>query len=89
MDEQRLDDLLESVYNSSDVSWNTSREQCTIEMDGERGSGRSVLAVRHDDDDDDDDDYQKFGLTRPQYIVLFFQYRVLILFFFFFFFFGP
>ena len=26
-----------------------------IEMGGERGSGRSVLAVRHDDDDDDDE----------------------------------
>ena len=25
-----------------------------IETGGERGSGRSVLAARHDDDDDDD-----------------------------------
>ena len=31
-------------------------EQWTIEKSGGRGSGRSVLAVRHDDDDDDDDE---------------------------------
>ena len=28
-----------------------------IEMSGERGSGKSMLAARHDDDDDDDDIY--------------------------------
>ena len=55
-DEQRLDDLLEPKYSSSvliqDVAWKTSWERWTIETGGERGSGRSVLAVRHDDDDD-------------------------------------
>ena len=60
MDEQKQDDLLEPTYNSSvfiqDIALKTSREQCTIETGGERGSGRSMLAARHDDDDDDDDD---------------------------------
>ena len=58
MDEQRLDDQLELIYNSSvrthDVAWRTCRERWTIETGGEKGSGRSVLAVWHDDDDDDD-----------------------------------
>ena len=57
MDEQRPDDLLKPIYNSSvpirDIALRTSREQWTIETGGERGSGRSVLAVRHDDDGDD------------------------------------
>ena len=58
MDEQRQDDQLEPIYNSSvpiqDVALKTSRERWTTETGGERGSGRSVLAARHDDDDDDD-----------------------------------
>ena len=58
MDEQRLDDQLEPIYNSSapiqDIALKTSREQRTREMGNERGSRRSVLAVWHDDDDDDD-----------------------------------
>ena len=56
MDEQRQDDQLEPIYNSSvaiqDIALKTSREQWMIETGGERGSGRSVLAVQHDDDDD-------------------------------------
>ena len=56
MDEQRLDDQLEPIYNSSvliqDVAWKTSQEQWTIETGGERGSGKSMLAVWHDDNDD-------------------------------------
>ena len=55
MDKQKQDDQLEPKYNSSvpiqDVALKTSREQWMIEMGGKRGSGRSVLAVRHDDDD--------------------------------------
>ena len=56
------DDLISDIrqepkYSSSvpiqDIVLNTSREQWTIETRVERGSGRSVLAVRHDDDDDD------------------------------------
>ena len=54
MDEQRQDDQLEPIYNSfvpiRDVAQKTSRKRRTIEMDDERGSGRSVLAA-HDDDD--------------------------------------
>ena len=57
MDEQKQDDQLEPIYNSSvpiqDVALKTYRVQWTIEMGGVRGSGRSVLAARHDDDDDD------------------------------------
>ena len=57
MDEQRTDDQLEPIYNSSvqiqDIAVKTSREWWTIETGGERGSGRSMLAVQHDDDDDD------------------------------------
>ena len=55
MDEQRQDDQLELIYNSSvpiqDVALKTSREQWTIEKGGERGSGISALVARHDDDD--------------------------------------
>ena len=51
----RQDDQLEPIHNSSvpiqDVGWKTSREQWTIEMGGERESGRSVEAAWHDDDD--------------------------------------
>ena len=49
MDEQKLDDLLEPIYNSSlpiwDVAWKTSWEQWTLGMGGEKGSDRSVLAA--------------------------------------------
>ena len=59
MDEQRLNEQPEPIYNSSvpiqDVAWKTSRERWMIETGGERWLGRSVLAVWHDDDDDDDD----------------------------------
>ena len=57
MDEQRQEDQLEPIYNSSvqiqDVALKTSQEQWTIERGVERGSGTSVLAAEHDDDDDD------------------------------------
>ena len=49
MDGQRLDEQLETIYNSSvpiqDVALKTSEERWTIETGGERGSGRSVLAA--------------------------------------------
>ena len=49
MDEQRQDDQLEPIYNSSvpiqDIALKTSREQWVIETGGERGSGRSVQAA--------------------------------------------
>ena len=54
MDEQKQDDQLEHIYNSSvliqDVALKTYRERSTTEKGGVRGSGRFVLAVRHDDD---------------------------------------
>ena len=55
MDEQRLDDQVEPIYSSSVpiqyVVLKTCRERWTIEMGGERGSGKSVLAARYDDED--------------------------------------
>ena len=49
MDKQRQDDQLEPIYNRSvpiqDIALKTSWEQWMIETGGERGSGRSVLAV--------------------------------------------
>ena len=54
MDEQRQDDQQEPTYNSfvpiQDVALKTYRKRWTIEGDGRRGSGRSVLMARHDDD---------------------------------------
>ena len=58
MDEQRQDDQLEPIYNSSmtiqDIALKTSWEQWMTETGGKRGPGRSVLAVQHDDEDDDE-----------------------------------
>ena len=58
MNEQKQDDQLEPIYNSSvpiqDVALKTYRERWTIEKSGKRGPGRSALAAWHDDDDDDD-----------------------------------
>ena len=57
MDEQRQDDQLEPIYNSSvpiqDVTLKTHRKRWTIGKSGERGSGRFVWMARHVDDDDD------------------------------------
>ena len=57
MAKQKQDDLLEHTYNSyvriRDVALKTSQRRWTIGRSGERGSGISVLAARHDDDDDD------------------------------------
>ena len=54
MGEQRQDDQLKPIYNSSvpilDIVLKSSREKWTIEKGGKRVSGRSVLAARHDDD---------------------------------------
>ena len=58
MDEQRQEVRLGTTYNSSVpiqyVALKTYRKRWTTEKSGRRGSGRSVLMVRHDDDDDDD-----------------------------------
>ena len=54
MNEQRQDNQLEPIYNSSvieDIALKIFREQWTIVSGGERRSGWCVLTVRHDDDD--------------------------------------
>ena len=52
------DDQLEHTYSSCmrirDVAQKTCQKWWTIGKSGERGSGISVLAARHDDDDDED-----------------------------------
>ena len=57
--EQKQDDQLEHTYSSyvriRDVALKTYQRRWMIGRSGERESGISVLAVRHDDDDDDDD----------------------------------
>ncbi len=57
MANQKQEDQLELTYSSyvrtQDVTLNTCRRRWMIGRSGERGSGISVLAARHDDDDDD------------------------------------
>ena len=54
---QKQDDQLELTYSNNvrthDVTLKTCRRRWMIGISGERGSGISVLAARHDDDDDD------------------------------------
>ena len=56
MDVQKQDDQLELTYSSyvrtQDVIPKTCQRRWIIGRRGERGSGISVLAARHDDDDD-------------------------------------
>ena len=58
MAKQKQDDQLEHTYSSyvriRDVDLKTCQRRWTIGRSGERGSGISVLAARHDNDDDDD-----------------------------------
>ena len=58
MAKRKQDDQLEPTYSSyvktQDVALKTCRRRWTIGRSGERWSGISVLAARHDDDDDDD-----------------------------------
>ena len=57
MANQKQDDQLEHTYSSyvriQDVALKTCQKRWMIGRSGERGSGISVLAARHDDDDDD------------------------------------
>ena len=52
---QKQDDQLELTYSNyvrtQDVTLKTCRRRWMIGRSGERGSGISVLAIRHDDDD--------------------------------------
>ena len=56
MAEQKQDDQLENTFSSyvrtRDVALEICQRRWTIGRSGERGSGISVLAARHDDDDD-------------------------------------
>ena len=56
MTEQKQDDQLEHAYSSSvrirDAAPKTCQRWWTIGRSGERRSGISMLAARHDDDDD-------------------------------------
>ena len=49
-----------------DLALKTCQRRWTIGRSGERGSGISVLAARHDDDDDDDDVF----LVKGEFMVL-------------------
>ena len=53
MDERPTTTYYHRSVPIQDVALKTYRERWTIETDGERGSGRSVQAARHDDNDDD------------------------------------
>ena len=70
MAEQKQDDQLEYSYSSCvrirDVALKTSQRRWMIGRSGERVSGISVLAARHDDDDDDDDDDDEIMLDIHQ-----------------------
>ena len=54
---QKQDDQIELTYSkyvrTQDVTLKTCRRRWIIGRIGEKGSGISVLAARHDDDDDD------------------------------------
>ena len=56
MAEQKQDDQHEHTFSNyvriQDVVMKTCQKRWTIGKSGERGSGISVLAARHDDDDD-------------------------------------
>ena len=60
MAKQKQDDQLEYTYSSYVRIRNVILKICPrrwmIGRSGDRRSGISVLAARHDDDDDDDDD---------------------------------
>ena len=59
MAEQKQNDQLEHTYSIyvsiRDIALKTCQRRWTIGRSGERGSGISVQAARHDDDDDNDD----------------------------------
>ena len=58
---QKQDEQLEHTFSSyvriRDIAQKTCRRWWTIGRSGERGSGISVLAARHEDDDNDDNIY--------------------------------
>ena len=79
MAEQKQDDQLEHTYSSyvriRDVALKTCQRWWTIGKSGERGSGISVLAARHDDDDI----YYQSKVFGPPQKILFLMLKVLFL----------
>ena len=70
MAKQKQEDQDEHTYSSyvriRDVALKTCQKRWMIGRSGERGSGISVLAARHDDDDDDDDDDNQFTVSKKK-----------------------
>ena len=58
---------IEQVLEATPHKTATLQPSTTIEMGGKRGSGRSVLAARHDDDDESDSVHKE---TYLKFIVL-------------------
>ena len=79
MAEQKQDNQLEHTYSSyvriRDVVVKTYQRRWTIGRRGERGSGISVPAARHDDDDDDDDiyDFKQVWLCNTNYSIQYYS----------------
>ena len=75
MAKQKQDNHLEHTYSSyvriRDVALKTCQRRWMIGRSGERGSGISVLAARHDDDDHDD-------MCKLVYLVFLSVYSVLV-----------
>ena len=69
MDQLKQDEQLEHTYSSyvriQDIAQNTCQRRWTIGNSGEKGSGISVLAARHDDDEFSWDTLLKFFLSSP------------------------
>ena len=72
MAKQKQDEQLEHTYSSyvriRDVALKTCQKRWMIGRSGERGSGISLLAARHDNDDDDD--FQIWNKKRTQHYYL-------------------
>ena len=60
---------IQQLCEETDVALKTCQKRWTIGRSGERGSGISVLAARHDDDDDDFC-YRQFLVFFPSIIIL-------------------
>ena len=71
MAKQKQDDQLEPTYSSyvriRDVAPKTCQKRWMIGRSGERGSGISVLAARHDDDNDMNK--QNLALNNLQWLI--------------------
>ena len=57
--DDQVEDTSSNYVRIRDVALKTCQRRWIIGRNGERGSGISVLAARHDDDDDDDEDMCK------------------------------